>query len=332
MLKRIIAALLALSLMPAAFCEENPAPDYSDKQNWVYFETYEDRDVDVFFLYSTLHTGGEGAYNATIEESIANHRYRYQTKRHKYIYDYKSRFFAPYYRQLSFDAYLLGDEGRREYTDIAVSDALNAFRYYLENVNGGRPFILAGYSQGAEMCLEIMKEFGSRDDFNENMIAAYMIGWRLTEADTTAYPFLKPAAREDDTGVIVCMECEAPFVEDSISVPEGARTYSINPLNWLTDSTPADRSLNKGACFFGYTGNVKTTKYRFCGAYIDPERGTIIVSDVSPDEYGPGSSVLPYGSYHVYSYQFFCMNLKNNVQTRMEAFKAEREKNVSAAE
>ncbi len=324
MLKRFLTLLLALALMPIALSEEtNPAPDYSDKKNWAFFETYENRNVDVFFMYSTQYRGGEGAYNATIAESIQNHRFLYQTQRHKYIYDYKARFFAPYYRQMGFAAYALGDEGRQQYKEIAVSDALNAFEYYFNNINGGRPFILAGYSQGAEMCLEILKQFGSREEFSNNLIAAYIIGWRLTEADTEAYPFLIPASREDDTGVIVCMECEAPFVEDSISVPKGVRTYSINPLNWLTDSTPADKTLNKGACFFGSTGNIKVKKYHFCGAYIHPERGTIVVEDVSPDIYGAGGDLLPYGSYHNYSYQFFCLNLKENAKKRMEAFKAQ---------
>ena len=39
-------------------------------------------------------------------------------------------------------------------------------------------------------------------------------------------------------------------------IGEDEKTYSINPLNWKTTEEVADKSLNKGACFTDYSGNI----------------------------------------------------------------------------
>ena len=146
----------------------------------------------------------------------------------------------------------------------------------------------------------------------------YCIGWRITEADLSKHPHLKMATSEDDTGVIISFNSESEGVEDSIMVPNGTRTLGINPLNWTTDSTPADKSLNKGACFTKYSGAIKQEIPQLTGAYLDAERGTLIVTDVEPGDYS--SSLFPDGVYHLYDYQFFYRNLQENVAVRLESF------------
>ena len=42
---------------------------------------------------------------------------------------------------------------------------------------------------------------------------------------------------------------------------------AITPLNWHTDSTPADAALNIGACFTDYSGEIKKEVPRLRGAY-----------------------------------------------------------------
>ena len=41
----------------------------------------------------------------------------------------------------------------------AYKDVSDAFAYYLENENDGRPIILAGFSQGADMVYRLMEEY-----------------------------------------------------------------------------------------------------------------------------------------------------------------------------
>ena len=64
---------------------------------------------------------------------------------------------------------------------------------------------------------------------------------------------MKFAEGETDTGVIVAFNSEAEEITDSLMIPEGTKTLAINPLNWKTDGTSADKSLNLGACFTNYS-------------------------------------------------------------------------------
>lgn len=73
------------------------------------------------------------------------------TNMEKGIYDAESRFFAPYYRQAGLSVYELPAEEREPYLALAYEDVCAAFDYYLEHYNEGRPIIVAGFSQGADM-------------------------------------------------------------------------------------------------------------------------------------------------------------------------------------
>ena len=212
------------------------------------------------------------------------------------------------------------EEDREPYLEIAYEDVKDAFEYYWKTCNDGRPIILAGFSQGADMCLRLMKDFFAQDDRMEQLVACYAIGWRVTEDDLQEFPHLKMASGESDTGVIVSFNSEAETVTDSLMIPAGTRTLAINPLNWKTDSTFADKSLNKGACFTDYSGSILTEIPELTGAYLDPIRGALKVPDVSPADYPAGLSIFTDGIYHLYDYQFFYRNLQENVQTRIRTY------------
>ena len=128
------------------------------------------------------------------------------------------------------------------------------------------------------------------------------------------------ASGEKDTGVIVSFNSEAEGITDSLLIPEGTTTCAINPLNWKTDGTPADKSLNLGACFTDYSGSVTSEVPMLTGAYIDEARGSLIVPDVSAEDYPAGLSIFTDGVYHLYDYQFFYRNLQQNVQDRIDAY------------
>ena len=107
-------------------------------------------------------------------------------------------------------------------------------------------------------------------------------------------------------------------------IPAGTRTLAINPLNWKTDGTPAGKEENLGACFTDYDGTIVTEIPQLTGAYIDPERGALKVTDVTPEEYPPVLSIFSDGVYHLYDYQFFYRNLQENVSVRLDAYLADR--------
>jgi hypothetical protein len=292
--------------------------DYSDSSSWAYLPdpVYE---VDVFFVAPTIFFGDDSTFNMDIADSELRANFTGATNMEKGIYDHETNFYAPYYRQAGLNCYRIRgyeyiskNQKVSAAYDLAYHDISNAFDHYLSISD--RDFVLAGFSQGGEMLLRLIKDKFSNKRLQDRMIAAYLIGWRITE-DDLKYEQVRPAKAEDDTGVIICISTEAPFVDSTIIVPHS--TASINPLSWATDTSYADKNLNHGAVFTDYSGSVVKEIPNLTGAYICPKRGTIKVPDIDPNEYPPILDVFKTGEYHIYDYSFFYRNLQENVKIRI---------------
>ena len=320
-----LAFILIVSISLSGCSNQSNATDYSSILNWVYFETdTTDKMVDAFFVCPTVYFGSDDSYNMKLTDEDTKANFLGATNMEKEIYDHDSRFFAPYYRQVGLNVYSMETSDREQYLELAFDDVKNAFEYYYENCNDGRPMILVGFSQGADMCIRLMKECFKDEKIKNQLIACYAIGWRITEEETREYPQLKFAEGESDTGVIISFNSEAESIDDSLTVPRGTKTLAINPLNWKTDGAIADKSLNLGACFTDYDGNITKEINNLTGAYIDDVRGTLKVTDITPEEYPAGLELFEDGIYHLYDYQFFYRNLQKNVQTRIDAYQSKK--------
>lgn len=320
--KILFPAALLVFLIALAGCgtESQSVSLYENSGNWVYLETAETAAADVFFICPTVYGGTDDSYNMSLEDTASKEAFAGATNMEKGIYDEDARLFAPYYRQAGLNVYELPPEEREAYLSLAYEDIKEAFTYYLEHYNQGRPIVLAGFSQGADMSIRLLKDCFAREEVNDLLVACYAIGWRITEEELEKYPHLRFATGETDTGVIISFNSEAESVTDFLMIPAGTRTLAINPLNWKTDSTPASREENAGACFTDYSGSIVTEIPHLTGAYIDPQRGALKVPDVSPQEYPPVLSIFSDGIYHLYDYQFFYRNLQENVGVRIDAY------------
>lgn len=296
---------------------DSASSKYNDEKNWAYLGIGENKKADLFLLCPTVYTGKNA--NMALDDSKTRAKFVGALNMERGIYEDNCRMYAPFYEQMSLPRYLNSEVQREKYLKRAYEDVREAFLYYMENYNKGRPVVIAGFSQGADMSIRLMKEFYKKDKFADLIVADYAIGWHVTKEEAAKYPNIKMAKGETDTGTIIAFNSEAESVESStILIPE--TTLAINPLNWKTDSTVADKSLNKGACFTDYDGKILKEVNNFTGAYIDSKRGALKVVDVSIDEYGEDSGVFPKGVYHVYDYQFFYKNLQENVGKRINAF------------
>ena len=274
-------------------------------------------------------TSGEDAYlNGGLNMSLANGDDRESfvgaLNMELGIYSDQCEVFAPYYRQATLAAYALEGEALEEATELAYQDVRAAFEHYLqENPDG--PIVLAGFSQGSDMIIRLIKDYFGDEELRGRLVAAYAIGWRLTQQECDEYPWLQAAQGEGDTGVVIAFNSEAEGMTDSLMVPAGTTTLAINPLSWTTTSEPASSELNLGACFTNYDGQVTEEIPQLCGAYIDPERGTLKITGdaVTPETYPAGLDIFEDGIYHLYDYQFFYRNLQENVGVRLEAYLAE---------
>ncbi len=293
-------------------------PDYSSENYWAYFAEGTGKDVDVFLIAPTVYTGDE--FNMPLTDAAVRKNFLSALNMERGIYEENARLYAPYYRQAAMKIYYMSVFERSQYLEKAYKDISDAFSWYLENENEGRPIILAGFSQGADMCYRLLKDYFTDEVLRSRLVAVYAIGWAFTESDVLNHPQMVPAAGEADTGVIISFECEADTVTDSLVIPIGTHAISINPLNWRTDDEPADASLNPGACFPDAEGRITYEIPEFCGCYIDPSRGSLIVTGIDPSGYKNTLGCMPEGSYHVYDYQFFYRALQENVGTRIQAY------------
>ena len=299
-------------------------PDYSDAANWACYEADIDKAADVFIICPTVDMKDE--FNMSLDDEDTKASFLGALNMERGIYDADARMFAPYYRQGAMKIYSLDPDEAEQYLLLAYSDVSAAFSWYLDNENNGRPVILAGFSQGADMCYRLLQDYFGSKILSRRLVAVYAIGWPCTKEMVNEFPQIVPASSENDTGVVISFDCEAPEFDGSFIMPADIRAYSINPLNWRTDGTPADKSLNAGACFTDYSAAVKKEVTGLCGCYID-SRGALKVTDVDPADYPALIPGLPDGSYHIYDYQFFFRNLQQNVSTRLNAWMA-----LSAAE
>lgn len=295
------------------------ALDYSITDNWAVKEISEDKSADVFLICPTVDMGRDGNLNLSIDNEKMRNNFVGAVNMEKGIYNVDANIYAPFYRQITFPVYSMDSKEAKEAVDIAYNDVNAAFKEFIAETDKNRPIILAGFSQGSQMLIRLMEDCSDNKMLQERLVAAYAIGWRVTDDDLNTYKHLKMAKTSNDIGVIVMYNSEAEGIDDSMIVPKGTHTYSINPLNWKTDDSFADATYNKGACFTNYSGEIEIEIPKFSGAYLNKERGTLIVTDISPDEY-PGK-MFEDGIYHIYDYQFFYRNLQDNVLERIEEWK-----------
>ena len=310
--------LFAEAVLASGIPVSNPA-------RWMYYEAdVKGKDADVFFVCPTAVVTG---VNADIEDEKTREAILNATNMEIGIYNKNARVFAPYYEMATLEDYSVGGEQCKRALDSAYRDLRETFRYYLSHENNGRPIILAGFSQGADMIYRLLQDEFSCPWTARKLVAAYAIGWPFTKEMADKYPYMKVAKGEKDIGVVVSFECESPELTESLIVPRDVKMLSINPLNWKTDGTHADKRLNKGYVQADGKADIVKELPRLCGAYIDTERGTLKVTDVTPKEYPALLGFLPDGSYHIYDYMFFYRNLQENVLKRIDAWKETRGKN-----
>ena len=314
----VLICAMILSVMTGCGAKKEDSP-YADPANWAYCETdVTGKDADVFFINPTVYLGDEEHLFWSEYDEGTKNAFVGAINMEKGIYDADARFFAPFYHQAALSAYYLPAEESDSIFQAAYEEVKDAFLYYLDHYNEGRPIILAGFSQGGDMAIRLLKDVFAEESINKLLVACYAIGWHITEEEIAQYPHMRFATGEKDTGVLIAFNSESEEINGSIVLPEGVLTLAINPLNWKTDGTPADKALNMGACFTDYSGEIVNEIPQLTGAYIDSVRGALKVTDVTPADY-PGV-LFPDGVYHLYDYQFFYRNLQQNVQTRLDSY------------
>lgn len=299
---------------------KNDNNQYKNPDLWAFKEDDESLNVDTFFLAPACATGSEKEPVLDYTSSKRMSQFQGSIKMNKGIYDSNTRFFSPYYHEALVYVSLLDDENKKnEYLDNAYKEVKEAFEYYLNNYNKGNKIILAGFSEGALMCLKLLKDFVNNDSFYNNYLACYAIGYLVTDDYLASNERIKMAENETDKKCIISFNTEAIDTTNTFIVKENEKSNAINPLSWKRDNEVASKDLNKGAVFLNTYGEITSKKDNFTGCYIDKSRGTLKVTDVIKDDYNSLKDSFGDGCYHKYDYQFFYNNLKDNVIKRINA-------------
>ena len=305
---------IACLLLALVSCEkDSSAPasdtiDYSDNRCW--FENKQDatgKDVDLFYVVPTCiwdYTDSLGQTRHHMD--IFNTEQRALTdpsiQLAKSVLADSCNFFSPYYRQISMDSWLTLDTALiEERFKLAYQDVADAFHYYMEHDNQGKPFILAGHSQGAKAVIELLKR-EMTPDISRKLIATYAIGYTVTPEELAGYSTLRPAQDSIDTGVLIGFNSVTR--PDAVSPLFRDNVVCINPVNWRTDATPA-------TSYQGFTVAQDTTIH------------TLIVTGINEEQYFIPSvaALLPKGNLHVQEFNLYNEDLRKNVLQRIRAFR-----------
>ena len=308
--------------------------DYSKKASWYKLPEITKK-VDTFYIYATEYILGsfeEGAPDfATIDNAEMREGAKIEYRDHAAAFAEATNVFVPYYRQsgLKYAGEIFKKTGNADgaFVGMPYEDITAALDYYFENCNGGRPFIIAGHSQGSSMVLLLLRTyFKDHPEYYSRMVAAYAIGYSVTKSYLAANPHLKFAAGETDTGVIIAWNTEGPQnvetnAHNVVVLPE---TMSINPLNWKLDETYAPASMNLGSIILDEDTGERSIGDVGADAQINLKRGVVVthakvppvseyVAKVSAEFFGPDGR-------HAYDYMYYFNNIKENANKRVAAY------------
>lgn len=336
---------------PAPFARTMPppAPDYAQSKAWLAFPGRDglERSVpqgmtpvsevaaraDVFYLQPTTYTKRDvwnAAYDA--DTPVAKSVLLGQLS----AFNGCCRLYAPRFRQASGAG--LDDPAAM---DLAYGDIRRAFRHYITTDNSGRPFIIAGHSQGAYFASRLLQDEVLGSKLKERLVAGYLVGAYIpTVLSQIGLPVCDMAL---STGCIVTWNTvkkgktgPRDVLRKSNYWWKGANHKNdgvypivcVNPLNWST-SQAAAASANRGslplprAPFPTKPIILPALSPHLTGAVCRNELLNIELSSDAPDGLSDLMSRL-FGSYHLNDIGIFYGAVRQNAIDRVTAFDADR--------
>jgi hypothetical protein len=322
-----------------------PTPDYTEDESWAALpgepsaaaqvpvgidgkNEEATAGFDVFFIPPTTFFGRR-AWNAHFAEGGVTKRLledgvlRYQAS----VFNGCCRVFAPRYRQATLYAFMGKGADENAALDLAYQDVLRAFNEFLAQRNAGRPFILAGHSQGSLHGMRLLQDHIAGTPLADRMVAAYLIGFSIP-IDMALPGGIGPCRGPTETRCYISWNSVAPnadariwrqtstiWLDHRYQLIGGRKITCVNPLSWQLDGT-APAAANLGSLAFARGGSPMPPRLHATGAAcVDG------VLDVTPPMDDPGFTYgVRGGIYHIHDYNLFYLNLRANLAARTAAF------------
>ena len=319
-----IGMMLAFAAMQPDqdFAEDtrHEAPDYSQFGAWAALPSQDDMAdvtpagaenlqaeavVDVFFIHPTTYYKNE-FWLQPLDDADANRITDEQVMRGQAaVFNTCCAVYAPRYRQATLFSFMDTSGDGQQAIAFAYEDVEDAFDYYLAHYNQGRPFIIAGHSQGGLHADTLLKNKIAGTDLESRLVAAYPVGYYITGEGSV--PVCENATQ---TGCQATWNAVAP---DSGSFQDTTASICINPINWKNDGSRADYADHLGAVDYGAEGQVEQ-------GVVDAQcvNGRLHVSEVRSPNYK--SQFMGPGNYHIYDFSFFHLDIRQNAVERVDAY------------
>ncbi len=297
-----------------------PSPNYALADSWSCLPTKDDpadlsppdvepenqatAETDVFFIHPTTFMESN-SWNGDLADQSLNQATDDRAILHQAsIFNRAGRVYAPRYRQMVYGGFLTEDQASKgQALALAYEDVKAAFEHYLRTWNNGRPFIIAGHSQGAFHAIHLLKDYIDDKPLRTQLVAAYVPGWPL-KAGT--YATLPPCNSPTQTGCVTSWCSWREGVEPPTLNTFYADAIVTNPLNWRSDGTPAADSMHMGFL------DGKYQKIRKSALHARQYGGVLWVSNPIP--------VVPIKNFHVGDFNLFWMDVRHNAEERVKAY------------
>lgn len=310
-----------------------PAPDYAAAAAWTAHPERQDASdvapagltavlparaaVDVFYVHPTSYLGS--AWNGPIDDAELNAQTdALSTRIQASAFNGCCAVYGPRYRQAQGQAFLRASADGAAAIDLAYADVRAAFRFFLAQHSRGRPFILAGHSQGSVLAARLLEQEIAGTALRERLVAAYLIGAPITAARAPGVPV---CAAPEATGCLVAWNARGPrFPGSAFDFHVEGERVCVNPLSWRSDETPAGAEQNRGSVFLDAGDDTPLPGF----ADARCRGGMLIVSTLGDPPRGFRSRLLDVvmgpENYHPIEYQLYYMNLRSNAEARAAAY------------
>ena len=348
------------------------APDYKDLSNWAAHPKFitkvaytpesikpttawKDGQVDCFYVYPTLNFSSQ-YWNAPLDHKGINELVdELILPGQVSVFNACCRIFVPRYRQATFYSFLRTGKNGRAALEVAGSDVVAAFDYYMANFNNGRPFFLAGHSQGSLHVMRLLEERIEGTPLVKQLVAAYPIGFyfpmdKFKRTLKTIFPAHTPKAINCvvawdtylNTGgpVRILDRAEIRYNQNGKVRWEKRKkkeVLGVNPLKWKTTKELISEEHHLGGVFLflesskkmGLEGMIGEEPIGLsCVSLSKPhklqvnaqigKKGFLYVS--KPKYRAFRRLMLPGGYLHVFDIALFYINLRVNIVERWNAY------------
>lgn len=267
--------------------------------------------ADLFFIYPTNYEHGK-QWNVNLDNKEANAFVdRYTARIEASVFNASCKVYVPRYRVTNVFTYFAADRNARPAMELAYSDIREAFIYYMNHYNKGRPVIIASHSQGTDYGIRLVKEFFDKDtSIRKQLVTAYLVGRPIYD---TTFKTLKLSTTPQETGGFVTWNSVARWTNSFYGKQVG-RILCVNPITWRQDSVYTNKSLHKGAVPYDYS--------RVDTAFIEARcaRSGFLWCIVSGKARAKDYPKIHTPYYHVNDYNFFYMNIRENVKQRVDQY------------